>query len=141
MMLIGTFSKYLRISARRRNGVSLESYPVPMDFAERAYMDKAAYERIYESSIGDPDAFGASRLVPRLDQAVQPDLDTNFDAGDFRIRWFADGTLNASVNCVDSTCRRKPTDAAILWEGDTPGESRAMTWSELATRSTGWRTC
>jgi acetyl-CoA synthetase len=131
--LVRLFSKNLRMSAIRRNGVSLESYPVPTNFAERAYIGKTVYERIYESSIASPDGFW--REQAKFLDWIKPFSevsDTNFDAGDFRIRWFAGGTLNASFNCLDRHLPAKTHEAAILWESDTQGESRVVTWNELS---------
>ena len=111
----------------------LKTYPVPMDFAARAHVDKVAYERIYERSIDDPEGFW--REQARFLDWIKPFTqisDANSDADDFRIRWFADGSLNASANCVDRHLAAKAHKPAILWEGDTPGEARAVTWSELA---------
>ena len=111
----------------------LKTYPVPMDFAARAHVDKVAYERIFERSIDDPEGFW--RAQARFLDWIKPFTqisDANFDADDFRIRWFADGSLNASANCVDRHLAAKAHKPAILWEGDTPGEARAVTWSELA---------
>jgi acetyl-CoA synthetase len=112
-----------------------ELYPVPKDFAERAHVDKDAYERLYEWSIRDRDGFW--REQAGFLNWIRPFTevsDTSFDLKDFRIRWFADGTLNASVNCVDRHVPAKGDKPAILWEGDTPGESRAVTWAELHDR-------
>ncbi len=106
---------------------------MPTDFAERAHVSTAAYERIYESSIANPDGFW--REQAKFLDWIKPFSevsDTNFDPGDFRLRWFAGGTLNASFNCVDRHLPAKARKPAILWEGDTPGEARVVTWNELA---------
>ncbi|THF60476.1 acetate--CoA ligase [Pseudothauera rhizosphaerae] len=112
-----------------------EIYPVPPGFAARAHVDAAAYERLYRSSIDDPDAFwrGQAAFIDWLQPFTQVS-DTRFDPDDLRIRWFADGTLNASVNCVDRHLPAKAAQPAILWEGDRAGESRTVSWGELADR-------
>ena len=106
---------------------------MPQDFAGRAHVDKAAYERLYEWSISDPDGFWREQAA-FLDwiKPFSEISDTSFDPEDFRIRWFADGTLNASVNCLDRHLPAKAHQPAILWEGDRPGDSRIVTWRELA---------
>jgi len=108
-------------------------YPVPPAFAARAHVDAEAYERIYGQSIQDPEAFWAEQA--QFLEWIKPFSqisDTNFDPADLRIRWFADGSLNASVNCVDRHLPTKAQRPAILWEGDAPGESRSVSWAELS---------
>ncbi len=110
-------------------------YPVPPDFAARAHVDAAAYDRLYRQSLDDNDGFWREQAAA-LDW-IRPFTqvsDTKFDPADLRIRWFADGTLNASVNCVDRHLPAKADKPAILWQGDGEGESesRSVTWGELA---------
>src|SRR5262249_2461281 len=57
--------------------------------------------------------------------------DTSFDPHDFRIRWFADGTLNVSANCIDRHLPPRADQTAIIWEGDDPTQSRHITYAEL----------
>ena len=59
--------------------------------------------------------------------------DTSFDETDFRIRWFADGQLNVSANCLDRHLACRGDKPAIVWEGDEPGENRTLTYRELHT--------
>jgi len=113
--------------------VQSEVYPVPPGFAAHAHVDAEAYERLYRWSIEDPDAFW--RDEAQFLDWIKPFTrvsDSSFDLDDFRVRWFADGTLNASVNCVDRHLPEKANVPAVLWEGDTPGESRVVTWGDLA---------
>ncbi|OAN45687.1 acetyl-coenzyme A synthetase [Paramagnetospirillum marisnigri] len=110
-----------------------ELYPVPADFAARAHVDAAAYDRLYPASVADPQAYWREQAA-FLDwmRPFTQVSDTRFDPEDLRIRWFADGTLNASVNCVDRHLPAKADIPAILWEGDRPGDSRTVTWGELS---------
>jgi acetyl-CoA synthetase len=110
-----------------------EIYPVPPGFAERARVNAEDYDRRYRASIENPEAFWAEEA--KFLNWIRPFSrisDTSFDARDLRIRWFEDGTLNASVNCLDRHLPGKADRPAILWEGDAPGESRVVTWGELA---------
>jgi acetyl-CoA synthetase len=110
-----------------------EIYPVPSDFAARARVTAQDYERRYRASIENSETFWAEEA--QFLQWIKPFSrisDTSFDISDLRIRWFEDGTLNASVNCVDRHLPDKAGRPAILWEGDAPGESRVVTWGELA---------
>jgi acetyl-CoA synthetase len=106
--------------------------PVAAEFAAEAHIDAAAYERLYQWSLDDPEAFWAEQ-AKSIDWIRPPTKikETSFSPEDIRIRWFADGTLNASVNCLDRHLARKADKPAILWEGDDPRESRTVTWREL----------
>ena len=104
---------------------------VPADAASRALVDDAGYRRIYEQSIRDPEGFWAVH-AKRVDW-IKPFTkikDTKF-SGNVQIRWFWDGTLNASANCVDRHLAKSGDQTAIIWEGDDPKESRHVTYREL----------
>ena len=77
-------------------------YPVKPEFAARARIGKDDYQRLYRESMQDPDGFWR-KAAERLDWFRKPTVikDVSFDLDDFRIRWFADGELNVSVNCLD----------------------------------------
>ena len=87
---------------------------------------------MYEASVSDPDGFWAVH-GQRLDW-IKPYgrvKNTSFAPGNVSIKWFEDGTLNASVNCVDRHLGKRGDQAAIIWEGDDPDESRTITYREL----------
>lgn len=110
-----------------------EIYPVPPLVAARAHIDEDAYNRLYPDSIADPETYWAEQA--RFLDWIKPFTtisDTRFDPADLRLRWFADGVLNASVNCVDRHLPARADQPAIQWEGDAPGESRTVTWGDLA---------
>jgi acetyl-CoA synthetase len=107
-------------------------YQVPAEFAAQARIRKADYDRMYRESVQDPEGFWA-RMGQRIDW-IRPYTqvsDVSFDARDFRIRWFHDGTLNVSVNCLDRHLATRGDKTAILWEGDNPAESLHLTYREL----------
>ena len=56
---------------------------------------------------------------------------TSFDDHHVDIKWFADGTLNVSYNCLDRHLAERGDQVAIIWEGDDPAESRNITYREL----------
>ncbi|MBY0421868.1 MAG: acetate--CoA ligase [Parvularculaceae bacterium] len=103
----------------------------PADFAAQARLDAAAEEAMRRKAADAPDAFwadigrGLDWMTPFTEVS-----DVSYDASDFRIRWFADGELNASVNCLDRHLATRPNETAILWEGDDPAESRRFTYAE-----------
>jgi acetyl-CoA synthetase len=109
-----------------------ELYPVDPRIAAAARMDRAGYDAAVAAARDDPAGyFGAQAL--RLDWAKPFTVvkDTSFALDDFRIRWFADGTLNACWNCVDRHLPVRADQPAIIWEGDDPAESRTITYAEL----------
>ena len=107
-------------------------HPVSADFAAKARIDKAGYERDYADSVRDPAAFWG-RIGQRLDW-IKPYTqvkDTSFDAHDLHIRWYADGELNLAANCLDRHLGKRGDKTAIIWEGDDPNESRRISYREL----------
>ncbi|MGO1893191.1 MAG: acetate--CoA ligase [Luteimonas sp.] len=96
-------------------------YPVPEGFAADSTIGKDDYERLYAESLRDPDGFWA-RAAERLDWMKKPTRikDTSFDLDDFRIRWFADGELNVSVNCLDRHLAERGDKTALVFEPDSP---------------------
>ena len=111
-------------------------YPVAPEFAARANVDHAAYERACAQALNDPDAFWAG-LATRLAWYKAPTLikDVSYDLKDFRIRWFADGELNASVNCLDRHLDKHGDKVALIFEPDSPDAPvRKLTYRELHAR-------
>ena len=107
-------------------------FPVPAEFARKAWIDAAKYEKMYQESVADPEKFWAEQ-AKRIDWIKAPtkikDVDYRNDA---RIRWYHDGTLNVSHNCLDRHLAKRGDQTAILWEPDDPKESpRAITYKEL----------
>ena len=106
--------------------------PVSDDVAKDAHMDAEAYARTVESAARDPQGFWRG-VGERLDwsKPFTEVKDVSFDRRDFRIRWFADGELNASVNCIDRHLPERADQTAILFEGDDPAVDGRMTYAEL----------
>ena len=106
--------------------------PVPDHIAQAAHMDAEAYARTVESAARDPQGFWRG-VGERLDwsRPFTEVKDVSFDRQDFRIRWFADGELNASVNCIDRHLPDRADQTAILFEGDDPSVDGRMTYAEL----------
>src|ERR1700754_936752 len=102
-----------------------EAHPLDAAFAAKARIDQPTYERLYAESVRDPEAFWR-RIGKRLDWITPYSKvrDVSFDAADLHIRWFHDGVLNVSANCLDRHLARHGDKTAIIWEGDDPGASR-----------------
>jgi acetyl-CoA synthetase len=111
-------------------------YPVRDDIAAKAWADKAKYEAMYQQSVDDPDAFWAEQ-AKRIDWVKAPTKikHTSFDPHNVDIRWFEDGTLNASANCLDRHLETRGDQTAIIWEGDSPDESAHISYRELHART------
>ena len=108
-------------------------YPVPREWADHALIDADRYEAMYRESVENSDSFWR-REAARLDwmRPFSRIKETSFHKDDFGIRWFADGTLNLSVNCLDRHLDGRRDDVAILWEPDDPSEDgRSITYGEL----------
>ncbi|HEY8194441.1 MAG TPA: acetate--CoA ligase [Hyphomicrobium sp.] len=110
-------------------------YPVPASWAERAYVNADKYRSMYERSVTDPEGFW-SEAGQRL-QWMKPYTrakNTTFGPGKVDIRWFEDGTLNVSANCIDRHLATRGDQTAIIWEGDNPAESEIITYRQLSER-------
>ncbi len=106
--------------------------PVPDEWKKRAHIDAKKYLEWYSDSIADPDGFW-SRQGQEL-QWIKPFenvRDVSFDAKDLHIRWFYDGTLNVSANCVDRHLAKRADQTAIIWESDDPAKSRHISYRDL----------
>ena len=101
-------------------------------WAQRAYVDNVKYLEMYQSSIADPVAFWREH-GKRIDW-IRPYTkvkDVSYAASDLHIRWYEDGTLNASVNCIDRHLATRGDQTAIIWEGDDPADSKHITYKQL----------
>ncbi|MGY0505740.1 acetate--CoA ligase [Luteimonas sp. e5] len=114
----------------------VDSIHVPAAFAARANMRHRDYRREYEESVTDPDAFWA-RIAERVEWMKKPTIIRNvsFNEDDFRIKWFEDGELNVSVNCLDRHLRERGEKTAILFEPDDPSmPSQKLSYRDLYLR-------
>ncbi len=105
--------------------------PVPESWAKSAWVNSETYQQMYEHSIKDPEGFWGEQ-AKRLDW-FKPW--TKVKAGSFeddiRIKWFIDGKLNVSYNCLDRHLADRGDRIAIIWEGDDPAESQSITYRRL----------
>ena len=106
-------------------------YPVPEAVAKKAHVDNAGYLKMYQASVDDPEAFWGEH-GKRIDwiKPYSGVKDVDF-SNKVHIRWFYDGTLNASANCIDRHLATRGDQTAILWEGDDPKDSKHITYREL----------
>jgi acetyl-CoA synthetase len=106
--------------------------PVSEAVAKSAWCDNDTYLRMYEQSIKDPEGFWGEQ-GKRIDwiKPYSKIKDSSFDPPDVHIRWYHDGTLNASVNCLDRHLATRGDQTALIFEGDDPSVSRHITYREL----------
>ena len=108
------------------------TFPPTADKAAQANIDANGYQAAYAQSLSDNEAFWAEH-GKRIDW-IQPYTkvsDVSYNKPDVHIRWYEDGTLNASANCLDRHLATRGDQTAILWEGDDPADAKHITYAEL----------
>lgn len=105
--------------------------PVPESWAKKAHCDNEKYLKMYEQSVKDPEGFWGE-VAKRIDwfKPFTKVKDGGF-TGDIKVKWFVDGKLNISYNCLDRHLAKRGDQVAIIWEGDSPDKSRKITYKEL----------
>jgi len=112
-----------------------ESFSIPAEFIATANTSPEQYKKDYQRSIAsieDNDAYWAERAKD-IDWITKPTKigNVSYDLDDFRIKWFEDGELNISVNCLDRHLKSNPYKPAIIWEGDHPSLNKIISFKEL----------
>ncbi|MCV6546708.1 MAG: acetate--CoA ligase [Cohaesibacter sp.] len=110
-------------------------YPVPKDVAKDALIDNETYLSMYKQSVEDPAGFWGEQ-GKRLDW-IKPYTkvkNTSYDYHNVSIRWFEDGELNVSANCIDRHLETRGDQTAIIWEGDDPSDDEHITYKQLHER-------
>ncbi len=106
--------------------------PVPAAIAKTAWVDNATYLAQYKRSMEDPEGFWEEQ--GRALDWIRPYTrvkDVSYAPGHVHIKWYYDGTLNVSANCLDRHLKDRGEQTAILWEGDDPKDSKAITYRQL----------
>ncbi|MEM5509358.1 acetate--CoA ligase [Pseudoalteromonas sp. AS71] len=112
--------------------MSQSIYPVPAHIKDATLIDKNKYNTLYKQSIDDPESFWREH-GKRLDWSTPYTKvkNTSFDKGHINIKWYEDGYLNASYNCIDRHLKTKADKVALIWEGDSPSQSENITYQQL----------
>ncbi|TMJ41815.1 MAG: acetyl-coenzyme A synthetase, partial [Alphaproteobacteria bacterium] len=112
--------------------MSDKAYPVPAQWKKRALVSEAEYKKMYAESITAPDKFWAKH-AKRIDwfKAPKKIKNSSFAYDKVFIKWFEDGELNVSVNCIDRHLKKRANQTAIIWEGDDPYYDKKITYREL----------
>ncbi len=107
-------------------------YPVKENIKTHTHADNDTYLAMYQQSVTDPEGFWNEhgKIVDWIKPFTKV-KSTSFDTGHVDIRWFEDGTLNVSANCIDRHLAEHGDDVAIIWEGDDPTDDKTLTFNEL----------
>ncbi|HAS6144133.1 TPA: acetate--CoA ligase [Vibrio vulnificus] len=107
-------------------------YPVKENIKAHTHADNDTYLTMYQQSVTDPEAFWSEhgKIVDWIKPFTKV-KQTSFDTGHVDIRWFEDGTLNVSANCIDRHLAERGDDVAIIWEGDNPADDKTLTYNQL----------
>ena len=107
-------------------------FPVPDAVRQAAMIDNDGYLAMYQSSITDPEGFWGEQ-GKRIDwiKPYSKVKDVSFAKDDLHVKWYYDGTLNVSANCLDRHLATRGDQTAIVWEGDDPAEDKKITYREL----------
>ncbi|HHF3147823.1 TPA: acetate--CoA ligase [Vibrio diabolicus] len=107
-------------------------YPVKENIKTHTHADNDTYLAMYQQSVTDPEGFWNEhgKIVDWIKPFTKV-KSTSFDTGHVDIRWFEDGTLNVSANCIDRHLAKHGDDVAIIWEGDDPADDKTLTFNEL----------
>ncbi|QOT71324.1 acetate--CoA ligase [Sphingobium fuliginis] len=113
--------------------MSDDFFPVPAEWASSALFDRDGRAADYRRSIDAADAYWLEQ-AKRLDWVNFPTKtnESSFHEADFGVKWFADGVLNVSVNCIDRHLAERGDQTAIIWEPDSPdAQPRRYTYAEV----------
>ncbi|MBU6155491.1 MAG: acetate--CoA ligase [Alphaproteobacteria bacterium] len=112
--------------------MSEQMIPVTAAWSQRALVDNARYLDMYRASVADPVSFWREQ-GKRIDW-IRPYTkvkDVSYSAADLHIRWYEDGVLNVSANCIDRHLAKRANQTAIIWEGDDPKDSKNISYQQL----------
>jgi acetyl-CoA synthetase len=109
----------------------MESFPVPKEWKDRAYITKERYDAMYRESLENPDAFWAKEAEPFTWHKKWTKVKNTSFHSPVSIKWFEGAKTNISENCLDRHLEKRANQTAIIWEGDDPKDSKKITYKEL----------
>ena len=112
---------------------TVEGYQPKEEISNKALIDTTKYQEMYKRSVENPEAFWheQARNLVLWQKQFSKVKNVSYAYPDVSIKWFEDGVLNVSENCIDRHLEDKSEAVAILWEGDEPGVSKEVTYREL----------
>ncbi len=101
-------------------------------WANHAYVNESKYKKKYKLSIKENDKFWAKegKRITWIKKYTKI-KDIKYSKEEVKIKWFYDGTLNASANCIDRHLKKNPSKTAIIWVGDDPADTKKISYKEL----------
>ncbi len=130
--------KKKKISSKKKSSKQIEDsdgnivFKVPPSWEKQAYVNQSQYAKKYKLSIKDNDGFW--KKEGKRISWIKPYTkikDVKYSKEDVNIKWYYDGTLNASANCIDRHLDKKGNKTAIIWVGDDPSDSKKISYKEL----------
>ena len=122
-----------KVKKLKVNNKSTEKiYKVKSEWLKKALVSKNVYEKKYNHSLKDNDGFW--RKEGKRVTWVKPYTkikDVKYSSSEVNIKWFYDGTLNASANCIDRHLKNNKDKTAIMWVGDDPKVQKKITYKQL----------
>jgi acetyl-CoA synthetase len=109
----------------------IKTYPVPESVSSDAFIDNEKYLSMYEHSLTDPDSFWSEQAVEFITWFKKWDKVHEWDFSKAEVKWFLNGKLNVSYNCLDRHLQQRGDQVAIIWEGDDPKLDNKLTYREL----------
>ncbi len=105
---------------------------IKKEWEKNAKVNEEQYSLMYDQSLNDNDKFWGEQ-ADRIDwyQKFSKIKDVKYSKDDVSIKWYEDGNLNVSYNCIDRHAKKNPERIAIIWEGDDPNNSKKITYKEL----------
>jgi acetyl-CoA synthetase len=115
--------------------MSDDIYQPSKEIVSHALINADQYKDMYAKSVADPEGFWGE-AAKRLDWIKEPTKikNTSFEHSSVSIKWFEDGELNVSVNCIDRHLPERADQTALIWEGDEPGTDMHITYAQLHRR-------
>ena len=129
--------KKFKVSKKKSSKETVDSdgnsvFKVSDTWAKQAYANKAQYEKKYKLSLKDNEGFW--KKEGKRITWIKPYTkvkDVKYSKQEVNIKWYYDGSLNASANCIDRHLEKKANKTAIIWVGDDPSDSKKITYKEL----------
>ncbi len=102
------------------------------NWANQAYVNESKYKKKYKLSIKENEKFWAKegKRISWI-KKYSKIKDVKYSKDEVKIKWYYDGTLNASVNCIDRHLKKNAKKTAIIWVGDDPADSKRISYKEL----------
>ena len=109
-------------------------YPVLDSVKKQTHLTEQQYQAMYQRSLAEPEAFWAEQAASHLDWFEPWHTVSDYDFNTAQIKWFEGGKLNVAYNCIDRHLATRAEQTAIIWEGDDPSQSEAITYQQLHDR-------